>query len=37
VRIEDNIVVTDDGCELLSGDIPRTAEDVEVWMAGRTS
>jgi Xaa-Pro aminopeptidase len=33
VRIEDNIVVTDDGCELLSGDIPRTAEDVEVWMA----
>jgi Xaa-Pro aminopeptidase len=33
VRIEDNIVVTDDGCELLSGDIPRTAEDVEAWMA----
>ena len=33
VRIEDNIVVTGDGCELLSGDIPRTAEDVEAWMA----
>lgn len=33
VRIEDNIVVTDDGCELLSGDIPRTADDVEAWMA----
>lgn len=35
VRIEDNIVVTDDGCELLSGDIPRTADDVEAWMASR--
>ncbi len=33
VRIEDNIVVTEDGCELLSRDIPRTADDVEAWMA----
>jgi Xaa-Pro aminopeptidase len=32
VRIEDNIVVTADGCELLSADIPRTADDVEEWM-----
>jgi Xaa-Pro aminopeptidase len=32
VRIEDDIVVTADGCELLSGDIPRTADDVEAWM-----
>jgi Xaa-Pro aminopeptidase len=37
VRIEDNIVVTDDGCELLSGDIPRTADDVESWMASLTA
>jgi Xaa-Pro aminopeptidase len=32
VRIEDNILVTADGCELLSGGIPRTADDVEAWM-----
>jgi Xaa-Pro aminopeptidase len=32
VRIEDNIVVTEDGCDLLSGDIPRTAAGVEAWM-----
>jgi Xaa-Pro aminopeptidase len=37
VRIEDNIVVTEDGCELLSGDIPRTADDVESWMASLTA
>jgi Xaa-Pro aminopeptidase len=33
VRIEDNVVVTADGCELMSGDIPRTADAVEAWMA----
>ena len=33
VRIEDDIVITDDGCRLLSDMFPRTADDVEAWMA----
>jgi Xaa-Pro aminopeptidase len=33
VRIEDNVLVTDDGCELLSAEIPRTADDIEAWVA----
>jgi len=36
VRIEDNVVVTADGCDLLSGGIPRTADDVEEWMSALT-
>ncbi|MDR6612767.1 Xaa-Pro aminopeptidase [Leifsonia sp. 1010] len=32
VRIEDNILVTEDGAENLSADIPRTADDVEAWV-----
>lgn len=32
VRIEDNILVTDDGAENLSIGIPRTADDVEAWV-----
>jgi Xaa-Pro aminopeptidase len=33
VRIEDDILVTADGAVNLSADIPRTADDVEAWMA----
>ncbi len=33
-RIEDNILVTDAGAENLSVGIPRTADDVEAWLAG---
>jgi Xaa-Pro aminopeptidase len=32
VRIEDDIVVTEDGCEVLSGDIPSQVDEVEAWM-----
>ena len=34
VRIEDDVLVTADGCENLSGGIPRTVTDVEAWLAG---
>jgi Xaa-Pro aminopeptidase len=34
VRIEDDIVVTADGAENLSADIPRTADEVEAWLRG---
>jgi Xaa-Pro aminopeptidase len=35
VRIEDDILVTADGAENLSAGIPRTADEVEAWLAGR--
>ena len=34
VRIEDDILVTADGAVNLSAGIPRTADDVEAWVAG---
>jgi len=33
VRIEDDVLVTADGCENLSAALPRSPEDVEAWMA----
>lgn len=35
VRIEDDVVVTEDGCFNLSGQIPRTVKDVERWVRDR--
>jgi Xaa-Pro aminopeptidase len=33
IRIEDDVVVTEDGCENLSGMLPRAPADVEIWMS----
>jgi len=34
-RLEDNCLVTEDGCENLSAGIPRTVEEIEAVMAGK--
>jgi Xaa-Pro aminopeptidase len=36
VRIEDDVLVTDAGCEVLSSDLPKQPEHVERWMAELT-
>jgi Xaa-Pro aminopeptidase len=35
VRIEDDILITETGCEVLTRRLPRTVEDVERVMAQR--
>jgi Xaa-Pro aminopeptidase len=32
VRIEDDVVVTADGCDNLSAGLPRSSSDVEAWI-----
>ncbi len=34
-RLEDNCLVTEDGCENLSAAIPRSTEEIEAFMAAR--
>jgi len=33
VRIEDDVVVTEDGCDVLTDDVPKRAEDIEALMS----
>ena len=33
IRIEDDVLVTADGCELLSRALPREPGEIEAWMA----
>ncbi|KTG29855.1 Xaa-Pro aminopeptidase [Idiomarina sp. WRN-38] len=35
IRIEDDLVVTAEGYENLSSDVPKTIEEIEAWMSGK--
>jgi Xaa-Pro aminopeptidase len=34
IRVEDNVVVTDEGCEVITARLPKTVEEIEALMAG---
>jgi Xaa-Pro aminopeptidase len=35
IRIEDDVVVTKQGCQVLTGDVPKTVAEIEALMAGK--
>jgi Xaa-Pro aminopeptidase len=37
IRIEDDVLVTRDGCEVLSDAVPKSAEEIEMLMARETA
>ena len=34
-RVEDLVYITEDGCELITANVPRTTEEIEACMAGK--
>lgn len=35
IRIEDDVLITKDGCEILTGQVPKTVDEIEALMASR--